>query len=227
VAVTIDPQEFLLLRLEAMRSVLSQDGEYSLRYVRRWYSREFSTPLHLVGTPDGVVPLDDVLQAFYEDRYSSLGREPNRRDVEVEDLTMTPEEERALLARRDVEEAEGFAFAQAVAMQEALKTGTAKKSDAPPLRLEDIQSRGQEPVVPAASGATVQQQPRAPPRPLQPTAANLLSGRPMPMVATKLPEDVKIVFMTDEDMEREVAGLDPFAATKRTSPQSTPQGGKP
>lgn len=89
------------LRLLALGSVLSQDPEYRLRRVFRWYSREFHTPLAEVEQ----APLDQILLAWYEDQYQRLLDDPERGEDHLREecrlLTETDDERRARLARED------------------------------------------------------------------------------------------------------------------------------
>jgi hypothetical protein len=49
-------------------SKLEPDGDYFIRKVFRWYSKEFSTPLHEVLE----LPLDDVLTHYWESQYEQM-----------------------------------------------------------------------------------------------------------------------------------------------------------
>lgn len=71
----------------------------------RWYSKTFHTPLHVV---EWDVPLDDILQAWFESEYEGLS-EDGRVD-EARRLTETPEEraEREAEAHLDDQEDEEF-----------------------------------------------------------------------------------------------------------------------
>lgn len=80
------------LRLLALRAVLkpTKDPEYNLRRIFRWYSRTFNTPLHVVAD----LPLDDILQNYYEVTYEDLVSEaetksPQFLDIEIAELTET------------------------------------------------------------------------------------------------------------------------------------------
>lgn len=56
------------VKINALHSVLKPDEEYYMRFIFRWYSKTFHTPLHLV--PD--LPVIDVLTAYYEDMYEKM-----------------------------------------------------------------------------------------------------------------------------------------------------------
>lgn len=64
------PSYELSLRLVAMRNVLSKDPpqDYTHRYINRWYSVKFNTPLHVVDT----LPRHEVLLAYYESIYFEM-----------------------------------------------------------------------------------------------------------------------------------------------------------
>lgn len=47
---------------------LEPSSEFNLRGIKRWYSKNFHTPLHLVNN----IPEYDILQAYYEETYSSM-----------------------------------------------------------------------------------------------------------------------------------------------------------
>jgi len=237
----VDPLELLAIRLEAMRSVCTEDQGYILRSICRWYSGKFATPLHEVGTPEGRVPLEDVLKTFYEVRYDEM--DDLRREQEIHVLVTTPEEEREANLRADIKEAEDWEFARFIeaqeiakakkkAMQERQQQGqptmettkvvskeerelTAKPMPLPQMVDNDGTRRGpQQPdwqamtKTPPAKRRPLdgppEQDPYGPPPPRKPGEAMKPS-----MVETTLPEDIKVIFMTDEEMERDV--VDPFA----------------
>lgn len=87
------------LQLIALRDVMQGTIDYHLRYVFRWYSRTFATPLHVVSG----LPLDHVLQHFYECKYEDMDeheREEERKRLlqsEKERLEETIAEERRQL----------------------------------------------------------------------------------------------------------------------------------
>jgi hypothetical protein len=66
-----DLNVFKALRIIALRDVLDEPPEYHIRYVFRWFSRNFHVPLPQVAE----IPLDEVLQAFYESRYEDMSDE--------------------------------------------------------------------------------------------------------------------------------------------------------
>jgi hypothetical protein len=77
-------------RVLALKSVLYPDDLYYLRRIFRWYSRNFHTPLHVVGE----LPLEDVLEAYYEDNYEHLTSDddPTKLTEELQELTETDQQ---------------------------------------------------------------------------------------------------------------------------------------
>ncbi len=83
---------FTALRLLALRDVLAfkknsknskikEDAEYSVRHIFRWYSKTFYTPLDHVAR----LPLQDVMRAFWEEKYEALD-EDELEEVRVQAL---------------------------------------------------------------------------------------------------------------------------------------------
>jgi hypothetical protein len=77
---------YAALQLSAMEAVVRPSRESFERYVCRWYSREFSTPLQEVLG----IPLEEILQAYYEDNYEKMTEED--REAEIERLLETDQE---------------------------------------------------------------------------------------------------------------------------------------
>lgn len=100
----------------ALAAVLEPDQDAMLRRIQRWYSRQFSTPLHRVQG----LPLLDVLTAFYEDRYESMSAE-ERETVRVS-LAQTASER---LARRIQEAEEEIGDEEYLAELEAMESAKA------------------------------------------------------------------------------------------------------
>lgn len=67
------------LQILALDAVLSPDWEASYRHVCRWYSKEFSTPLHTVED----LPIIEVMTHYYEGCYEAMDEE-KRRKLSVE-----------------------------------------------------------------------------------------------------------------------------------------------
>jgi len=80
---------------QAMDAVVNPDDEAWMRRVFRFYSKRFATPLHLVPQ----LPLEDVLQAFFEEVFDDMDEEA--REDRIEWLLMSPEDR---AKRRDTDE---------------------------------------------------------------------------------------------------------------------------
>jgi hypothetical protein len=97
------------IQLLAMESVTESDSDYNLRFIFRWYSRAFNTPLHEVEE----LPLDDILVAFFETRFEEMGDE--EREKEIASLLESPEARKERLkqeAREDAETADFMRFTE-------------------------------------------------------------------------------------------------------------------
>lgn len=96
------------IRLCALWEVMNPEpsNEYRLRRVFRWYSRTFSTPLEQVSD----IPIEDVLQAYYECEYEQYN------DPELEDERTVLTSEKDELRKREQEDDE---FAEMVEQEEA------------------------------------------------------------------------------------------------------------
>lgn len=92
------------LQVIAFAAVAEGDSEYRLRYLHRWYSKTFHTPLHVVPS----IPLTAILTAFWEEKYEAMEED----DLEAERLRLieTPEERRARLVVEDQEKANADSF---------------------------------------------------------------------------------------------------------------------
>lgn len=119
---------FEALNLIALKGAIQPDAESNLRYVMRWYSKLFHTPLHVVMQE---VPIEDVWLAFYEERYSGLKRDDLDEFIA---LALETPDERA--TRLDAEDAEVNADKAFAAMAEAAAVKpTALKVNANPADL--------------------------------------------------------------------------------------------
>ena len=54
---------------QALHDVLSEPPEFKIRFIQRWYSREFSTPLHVV---EDELDFREVARHFFECRYEAM-----------------------------------------------------------------------------------------------------------------------------------------------------------
>jgi len=96
-------------RIVALRNVVNSrktnpdvNEEFLLRHVFRWYSKTFSTPLHLVED----LPLEDVLMAYWEDKYEIM--EDEALDEEVCAVAEDPAETTKRQRNEDMAEADVF-----------------------------------------------------------------------------------------------------------------------
>lgn len=80
------------IQLKAAAAFLRPDRNSLLRHVCRWYSKTFSTPLHVVED----LPIEDVLTAYFEESIDQLDDEG--RSELFDKLAMTSEEREALEA---------------------------------------------------------------------------------------------------------------------------------
>jgi len=119
---------FLAHRLSALNAVLhpETDPEYELRRIFRWYSKEFNVPLPQVYD----LPLDDVLQNYYEAKYEQMeGAEPDEKDTdqrpylirERDFLCETPEERRLRIIEEEEDRRIGDKFQRMVEEEEEAK----------------------------------------------------------------------------------------------------------
>jgi primosomal protein N' len=61
----------------ALANVVDPTNEYYYRYICRWYSKTFHTPLHEVFT----LPFQDVILAYFEEGYESMEEEDRFEDM--------------------------------------------------------------------------------------------------------------------------------------------------
>ena len=156
------------VKVVAMSDVVRSTPEYNFRFILRWYSREFHTPLHLVST----LPLEDIVRAYYEVKYEDMPE--HEREHEIGLLLETPEELRERQLQEDREEAEALEFAKEAQAQEAEATTPAEKLAAATNRFQQISSALKPPE--KLPGPDV-----ALPEPMQ-----------------KLPPDIKMTFIEDD-----------------------------
>lgn len=111
----------------ALDKVLNgSDLEYQIRLITRWYSRTFYTPL----TEVFKIPVEEILQAFYESRYEEM--EPDDLESERQRLMLDDEGQRKLGSQDEQLEADLATEGQRIKEQfekEQAKNGTQKQSD--------------------------------------------------------------------------------------------------
>lgn len=99
------------LKLLAMHAVVTEPGEYTTRHIFRWYSREFGTPLHVVES----LPLEDVLQHYFECQYEELAEE--QRAETIRRLLIDPDKLSRIKRQEDAEDADAWEFGKEAAAQ--------------------------------------------------------------------------------------------------------------
>lgn len=105
------------IRINALYEVLKPSTNYYFRRVARWYSKTFHTPLYMTYK----LPIEHILQEFYEERYENMEEED--RNAEVSDLVETDEQKRERLLIEDADKADDFEF---IKMSEELNKKTKK-----------------------------------------------------------------------------------------------------
>jgi len=118
------------IQILAFHEVMADTPEYRVRYLHRWYSKEYHIPLNLVKN----IPLPEILQDFWETRYENM--DEHDRDDERVRLLETEDERRLRMFREDAEKAEGDAL---LAEVEAAAAKVPKKID-------DLKIPGEKPV---------------------------------------------------------------------------------
>lgn len=101
------------IRIRALAGVMDPDEEYTLRDIFRWYSREFSTPLHEV---EGL-PLESILINWFEVQYAEL--EPEEQNALALELIESPDERKA---REEADKKSEDAFLQKARERNAKKS---------------------------------------------------------------------------------------------------------
>lgn len=100
----------------ALRGIVDPTPESQVRYVCRWYSKTFSTPLHVVY---GEIPLEDIFLAFFEERYRELDEEDL--NTEILKATLTPEEYEEAVTLEELREVEEAEYLKSLVAQEQKK----------------------------------------------------------------------------------------------------------
>lgn len=90
---------FEALKYKALRDTLRPNTDYYIRKVARWYSKTFATPL----TEAFELPLEHLLQAFYESRFENMEQEDI--DEELREMTETEEERKTKKTEEEKEQA--------------------------------------------------------------------------------------------------------------------------
>ncbi len=94
----MQPDYYKSLQILAAQAVKKGTPDYFERYMLRWFSKTFHTPLYLVKEME----LEEVLQAFYEEHYAALDDE--KLSQELRELLETAEERSARIKAEEDEE---------------------------------------------------------------------------------------------------------------------------
>jgi len=120
----MDPIE--ALRIIALRGAVKPDWASNERFVMRWYSKTFHTPLHMVYD----LPLSDIWLTYFEELYKSADQE--FLDEEVAKLFETPEQRAERERLENAEKVSEYEFAkmseQAAAKNKANLENLAQKT---------------------------------------------------------------------------------------------------
>lgn len=118
-----------------MHDVVREPEVYNLRYIFRWYSVTFHTPLHVVEQ----LPIEDILQHYYETQYEEL--DPVQRKTEIEHLLLSP----AVLAIRrleeDAEDAEAWEYGKQAEAEAATRKPVESGPELPKHPIEERLAR--------------------------------------------------------------------------------------
>lgn len=170
------------LRILAMREVTrdASTPEYALRRIMRWYSKEFSTPLHVVND----LPLHDVLTHYYEANYENLSEDNDKLIDEMRELSMTDDEQAAEQARKDRAEYEDYLFNKETEEEAEVQQAKKKKK-----LEEDAKKPKKAPVFQAPSAA------------MSP-AMSVEGARIVPDISKEPEPEIKMTFIDLEELDR-------------------------
>ncbi len=116
------------IQLQAMRAIVTPDDDALFRFVCRWFSEKFSTPLMDVYD----LPADFVLQHYFEDMFSNMSRDERyKRAIE---LIETQAERQERLRREESEITEQVATVRGV--KSSTKKLTEEVKDRPKTAME-------------------------------------------------------------------------------------------
>ena len=121
------------VKIIALRAFITKNEDFYLREVFRWYSRSFSTALHLV--PD--LPLEDVLLHYFEDKLLKELDDESQHPGQLKKFAIESLETKAERTRREIQEEMEFTTEQMsedafmAQIEEEIKTGKAAAAKAP------------------------------------------------------------------------------------------------
>lgn len=131
---------FKAIQVLAAEAVKERDPEYLERYIMRWYSKTFFTPMSQVAE----IPLQEIYQHFFEEYYENLQSEDDEKFAkEIAELIETDEERQTRLKAEAAEELAAQQLIKASEVQNAsiagIKDGEKPKGPKPKLKGTDNQ----------------------------------------------------------------------------------------
>lgn len=145
------------IKVLAFRTVQQPDTAYLTRRLHRWYSKTFHVPLEKAEE----LPLEDVWQVFFEEKYEDMS--PDELEAEKQEILLSDEDRSRRAIEAEALEAEMFEFGKAAKVAAAKSAATKKQlpspkplapiratlpeanlpnlpaiSDAPPIKMETI-----------------------------------------------------------------------------------------
>lgn len=195
---------FSALRTVALRDVLKETPDYQIRSIFRWYSKTFHVPLPEVS----MLPMDDVLQAFYEVQYEEM--EIDERESERQLLIESDDERTKRLMGEALDEFERVSFEQ-----EADRIAESQQKDLKDMKQEQPMA-SRPPVLNAPMLSDSKNDPFAPP----------------PLKGPKVEPGITMKFVTDAELKRlieeadradEELDMNPSGNLPKVSPDPTPR----
>jgi hypothetical protein len=177
--------QYRAIRLRALGAVVKPNKDYIIRKVLRWYSKTFFTPLAQVED----LPLEDVFQAFYEEKYAEMSEEEV--EAERQELLTSDQDRYEQILAEEAEEAEMFETGKLMAAQMRAK----KALVATPQK---------------GNIADIRHQVPGPIRSMEAPESEL------PSVPRELPPGISMTFVSESDFEQELETLGAMSQPERT-----------
>lgn len=117
----MDPYE--AIKIAALRVALKPDTDYFIRKVSRWFSTTYHTPISQVYD----MPIEEILQAFFEAKYDAMDEEQLK--IELESVIETEEQRKERLLAEDFDKVTEYELFQMSENQNKNKGGSRKMSD--------------------------------------------------------------------------------------------------
>lgn len=125
------------LRLKAAGNIITSDQEYIIRKIFRWYSKEYSTPLHLL--ENGTVSWDNVILHYFE---HTLSENYSHNDL----LDLLKNEMLPELAQKHEQELDEYAKSLEKEQEETLKKRQSIQNKAKNVKNLETQDDKEEPI---------------------------------------------------------------------------------